>query len=60
MDINLKSNIDHKQKSQASWPVTTLKKLISITIKNLSPPVFYFKWTQADVHHNINILVAFN
>ena len=60
MEINIKGNLNHKQKSQAEYLVTTINHLLRRSIKELRPPVFSFKWTQVAAHHNINILAAFN
>ena len=40
--------------------VKTTKRIINRPIKELRDPVFPFKWTQAYVEHNINIISTFN
>ena len=37
-----------------------IQKLLRNPIKELKPPLFYFKWTQEAAQHNINILDASN
>ena len=59
METVLKGKLDQKQNFQASWLVTTIKKIIRKPVKELGLPVFSFKRTQETVFHDRNILAAF-
>ena len=41
----IKIKVDRKQKSNATWMVTTIKRLIIKPVKKLGKPVFAFKRT---------------
>ena len=56
----LKGKLDRTQKSNATWLVTTIKRLIIKPVKELGLPVFSFKRTQEAAHQNRKILAAFN
>ena len=48
----IKSKLDQKQNSNATWLVTRIKRLIIKPVKKLGKPVFSFKHTQEAAQKN--------
>ena len=56
----LQGKIDQTQKSNTTWLVTTIYKLIIEPVKELGLPVFSFKITQEAARQNSKIVSAVN
>ena len=55
----IKIMLYRKQNSNATWPVTTIKRLIIKPANKLGKPVFSFKLTQEAAQNNSQILATF-
>ena len=60
MEKIIKVELDRTQNSNATWILTTIKRLIIKPFKELGPPVFSFKRTQEAAQNNSQILEIFN
>ena len=60
MEKNPEVDINQKQVSHTSCLVTTIRRLINRTNKDLIILILSFKRTQASAQHNRNILAAFD
>ena len=60
MPKTLKIKLDHQQKSNTSWLVTTIKQLVRKISKELRTVLLSLKRTQEAAVHNSNIMAAFN
>ena len=56
----IKIKLDRGKKSNATWLVKTIKRLIIKPVKKLVKPVFSFKQTQEAAQMNSQILAALN
>ena len=60
MEKTIKGKLYQKQNSNATWIVTTFKRLIIKPVKKLGKQVLPFKGTQEAAQKNSQILAAFN
>ena len=56
----IKCKLDRTQKSNSTWLVMTIKRLIIKPVNKFGPPVFSFKLTQEAARQSSQILTAFN
>ena len=60
MENIIKSKLDRRQKSNATWLVTTIKRLIIKLVKKLGKLVLSFKLTHEAAQTNSQKLSSFN